>query len=509
MKSPADLQDRLIEATINGPMTNDENDTPPSTADDPQPHHDAHQFTFDFDGDPFADETAASAEPAHRHRPLRLVAGATVAATGLALGGWGMVSAAASGSPTAGFPSVGSLHADSSIDSSSVAASVDQFVVDITAYDGESGDEDAGTGMVVTSNGEVLTNNHVVAGATKLQAKVIATGRTYSAKVLGTDATDDVALIQLQGVSGLTTMSVGDTSSVSSGIAVAAIGNAEAKPGLPSVATGTITATGQSITAGEDDGSSEQLHGLLETDADVIAGDSGGPLADSSGQVIGMDTAGSTSDSGDDSQFGDSQATGSTAGFAIPITRALDIAKKIASRKGSSTIVIGTPGLLGVEVASDTASSQGDGGDPQQYGGYGDGSGDGGYGYGDPYGDGTDPYGDGTDPYGDGSGSQDFGGYGGAGGFGDTPDGSGTNGSQSTVAGAAVEEVVSGSGAAAIGLAAGDVITSVAGHTVDSATSLSTVLASTRSGDHVSVGWTDGDGASHTATATLGAGPAA
>ncbi len=452
----AGLQDGLIDAIINGRMTNDENESPRSIGDD----HDAPDFTdheyeareFTFDATEFTDDDAAvPAVPLIRRHPFRFVAGATVAATGLALGGWGMVSAAASGSPTAGFPSVSSLHADSTIDGSSVASSVDKFVVDITAYDGETGDEDAGTGMVVTSNGEVLTNNHVVAGATKLQGKVIANGKTYTAKVLGTDATDDVALIQLEGVSGLTTMSAGDTSSVTSGIAVAAIGNAEAKPGLPSVATGKITGTGQSITAGEDDGSSEQLHGLLETDADVIAGDSGGPLADSSGQVIGMDTAGSASDSGDDSQFGDSESSGTTAGFAIPITRALNIAKQIASGKASSTVVIGTPGLLGVEVAPDSTSQGDSGGESQQFGGeggYGDEGGDGGYGYGDEGGSGQ--YGD---PYGDEGGFGDQSGSGDEGGFGDeTPGDSGSTGSQSSVSGAAVEQVVSGSGAAAIGL---------------------------------------------------------
>jgi S1-C subfamily serine protease len=507
-------------------MTNDENEAPQSTGDD----YDAPEFTdheydareFTFDATEFTDDEAAvPAVPLIRRHPFRFVAGATVAATGLALGGWGMVSAAASGSPTAGFPSVSSLHADSTIDGSSVASSVDKFVVDITAYDGETGDEDAGTGMVVTSNGEVLTNNHVVAGATKLQGKVIANGKTYTAKVLGTDATDDVALIQLEGVSGLTTMSAGDTSSVTSGIAVAAIGNAEAKPGLPSVATGKITATGQSITAGEDDGSSEQLHGLLETDADVIAGDSGGPLADSSGQVVGMDTAGSASDSGDDSQFGDSESSGTTAGFAIPITRALTIAKQIASGKASSTVVIGTPGLLGVEVAPDSTSQGDSGGDSQQsggQGGYGDeggsgsfgdegGNGDGGYGYGDE--GGSSQYGD-QGGFGDEGGFGDQSGSGDEGGFGDeTPGDSGSAGSQSSVSGAAVEQVVSGSGAAAIGLGAGDVITSVGGHPVTSATDLSTLLAATHSGDQVSVGWTDSSGASHTATATLGAGPAA
>jgi S1-C subfamily serine protease len=411
--------------------------------------------------------TSVDAEPGFpppapvRSRRLRLVAGATIAATGLALGGWGMVAAAASSPATAGFPSVQSLSADRTINASSVAAGVDRFVVDITAYDGESGEQDAGTGMVVTADGDVLTNNHVVAGATKLSVKVVSTGHTYTAKVLGTDAAEDVALIQLQGASGLTTLTAADTSAVTTGVAVAAIGNAMNKPGKPSVASGTITATGQSITASDEaGGSSERLTDLLETDADVIAGDSGGPLVDSGGQVIGMDTAGSSS-SGDESRFGESTSSESSAGFAIPITKALNIAKKIASGDGSATIVIGTPGLLGVEVASVAAGSFAGGG---------------------------------------------FSGFGGAGGFGDSA--AGSTGSSST-AGATVADVVSGSAAAAVGLTAGDVITAVNGHTISSAAGLSSVLDTTHSGDRASITWTDAAGTLHTASATLGSGPAA
>jgi S1-C subfamily serine protease len=219
------------------------------------------------------------------------------------------------------------------------------------------------------------------------------------------------------------------------------------KPGAPSVATGTITATGQGITASDEGGgSSEALTGLLETDADVVSGDSGGPLVDSSGQVVGMDTAASASDS-PGSSIAESAASTDTTGYAIPITTALDIAKKIVSGDASSTIVIGTPGFLGVEVGSSTTG----------YGGYG--------------------------------------GYGGYSGYG-TP-------------GASVEGVVSGSSAATIGLGAGDVITAVNGHSIASAEALSSTLESTHSGERVTVTWTDSSGDSHTATATLSIGPAA
>jgi S1-C subfamily serine protease len=287
-------------------------------------------------------------EPPRRRR-LRLVAGATAVTTGLALAGWGVVSAAADGSATRGFPDVHTLHAGSTIDAASLAAGVDDFVVDISAYDGETGGGDAGTGMVITSNGQVLTNNHVVAGATAIQVKLTSTGRTYTATVMGTDAADDVALLKLRGASGLTTMTAADPSAVRKGMAVAAIGNALAKPGKPTVATGHITDTNQTITAGDPGGSSERLTGMLQTDADVVSGDSGGPLVDSSGQVIGMDTA--TSARSTNPGFAEQADLGTATGFAIPITQALSIAKQIASGHTSNTVVIGTQGRLGVIVA--------------------------------------------------------------------------------------------------------------------------------------------------------------
>jgi S1-C subfamily serine protease len=293
-------------------------------------------------------------EPPGRRR-LHLVAGATAVATGLAFAGWGVVAAAANSSATSGFPDVQGLHAGSTIDASSVAAGVDAFVVDISAYDGETGGGDAGTGMVITSNGQVLTNNHVVAGATAIQVKLVSTGRTYTATVMGTDAADDVALLKLRGASGLTTMTAADPSSVGKGMAVAAIGNALAKPGKPTVATGRITDTNQVITAGDEGGPSERLTGMLQTDADVVSGDSGGPLVDSTGQVIGMDTASSARSA--NSGIAEQADLGTATGFAIPITQALSIAKQIASGHTSDTVVIGTRGRLGVVVASSAGLS--------------------------------------------------------------------------------------------------------------------------------------------------------
>jgi S1-C subfamily serine protease len=363
-----------------------------------------------------------------------LVAAGTAVATGLAIGGWGLATAVGASS-SGGFPDVHGLDAGSTVDSASVAASVDRFVVDISAYDGETGDGDAGTGMVLTSDGKILTNNHVVAGATAIQVKLVSTGKTYAASVIGTDATEDVALLKLHGASGLPTLKAGDPSSVSNGTAVAAIGNALAKPGMPTVAVGRITDTNQTITAGDEGGSSERLTGMLQTDANVMSGDSGGPLVDSTGQVIGMDTAASAQGSGDPG-FGETADFAAATGFAIPITKALSVAKQIASGHATSTVVIGTRGRLGVVVASSDDSS-----------------------------------------------------------FSDT-------------AGATVEQVIPGTAAADAGLQAGDVITAVASHSVGSGDELTNVMHTTRSGDRITITWTDTAGSSHQATETLGSGPA-
>ena len=155
-----------------------------------------------------------------------------------------------------------------------------------------------GTGIVLTSNGEILTNNHVINGATSVSVTDIGNGKTYKATVVGYDVSQDIAVLQLSGASGLTTASTGDSSSVSVGDSVVALGNAGGVGGTPWVAAGSVTALNQSITASdESSGSSERLTGLIETNADIQAGDSGGPLVNSHGQVIAMDTAASATTS--------------------------------------------------------------------------------------------------------------------------------------------------------------------------------------------------------------------
>jgi S1-C subfamily serine protease len=420
---------------------------------------------------------------------------AAVAAVGLVAGGAGyhLVSAGSTPSPAA---------STTALTTSQIANKVDPGLVDIVSTLGDQNAEAAGTGMVVTSSGEVLTNNHVIDGATSIKATDVGNGRTYTAKVVGYDKSNDVAVIQLQGASGLTTVSFGDSSQVTVGQSVVGLGNAGGKGGTPSVATGTVTALNQSITAGDEgSGSSENLTGMIETNANIQPGDSGGPLVNSAGQVIGIDTAassgsGSSGGSGQDpfggssgqdpfggsggssfgggsgqdpfggssgqdpfgglggSSFGGSSQDPSsqspsssgqsqTQAFSIPINKALATAGQIEAGNASSTVHIGATGFLGVELATSGSSSSG--------------------------------------------------------GF----SGGGQSGSALTV-----EGTLSGSPAAQAGLSQGDVIDSIDGQSVSSQSDLQAAIAQHHPGDQVTIGWTDQSGQTHTATVTLTNGPA-
>jgi len=226
--------------------------------------------------------------------------------------------------------------------SSSITTKVDPALVDINTDLGLEGGEAAGTGMVVTSTGEVITNNHVITGATKITATDVGNGTTYAARVVGYDYGHDIAVLQLEGASGLKTASFGNSSSLKVGQSIATIGNAGGAGGTPSAATGQVSALDQSITAGDElDGSDEHLSGLIQLNADLQPGDSGGPLVGSSGEVLGMDTAASAT-----FQFESS----ANEGFAIPIDEAQTIAGQIHEGHSSGTIHIGATGMLGVLV---------------------------------------------------------------------------------------------------------------------------------------------------------------
>jgi S1-C subfamily serine protease len=229
--------------------------------------------------------------------------------------------------------------------SDAVAARVDPSIVDITSRLGFQRAVAAGTGMVITAGGDVLTNNHVIEGATSITATSVTTGASYTGTVLGTDPTEDVAVIHLARAQGLTPITVGN-SRVTVGEPVVALGNAGGAGGPPAIAPGFVTGLDRQITATDSNGTNPQhLTGLIETDAPIRPGDSGGPLADMRAEVIGMDTAASAS-----SQFGG----GASRGFAIPIQRALAIAHQIQAGQGSSTVHIGPRGMIGVSVTAVT-----------------------------------------------------------------------------------------------------------------------------------------------------------
>lgn len=203
----------------------------------------------------------------------------------------------------------------------------------------------AGTGMIINSNGTILTNNHVIQGATSITVTDETTGKEYKADVVGTDATNDVAVLKLEGASGLSTVTLDDDGEPSTGDTVTDVGNAEGTGNLVA-AEGSVTATDQDIQVQSESGTgTESLTGLIEIAANIVSGDSGGPVLDSEGEVVGMATAASS-------------GSANVTGYAIPITTAKSIADKILAGESSSTITIGLPAFLGVEV-SGTATTGG------------------------------------------------------------------------------------------------------------------------------------------------------
>jgi S1-C subfamily serine protease len=221
-------------------------------------------------------------------------------------------------------------------------ARVDRGVVDISSSFAFAHAEGAATGMVISPDGLVLTNNHVIDGATSLTATVVTTGQTFAATVVGYDRHRDIALIRLNGASGLSTVPLGHSSTLVPGARVAAVGNARGVGGLPKVAPGRITALGRTIVAGDAGGAnSERLTGMIQTSAQIIGGDSGGPLIDSSGRVVGMNAA---------SSAGPGVSRQPVTGFAIPIDTAMQAARLIAAGRQAVGVHLGQTAFLGVAL---------------------------------------------------------------------------------------------------------------------------------------------------------------
>src|SRR5271163_3520975 len=335
----------------------------------------------------------------HRGIPrgsLRLLS--LLAATGLAL-----ATAPAHASP---------LTTPAPRDAQTAAAQVGPQIVDIDAKLGFQSAIGAGTGIVIDPS-VVLTNNHVIAGATDLTARSIANGQTFPATVIGFDRQHDIAVLQLAG-GGLPVANIGNSDTVKVGDPVVSLGNAGGAGGAPSVEEGHIGALGQTVSASDAlTGSTESLSGLIQVNANIRPGDSGGPTVNAANQVIGMNTAASQN-----------FHLGSGQGFAIPINEAMAIAGQIQGG-GSPTVHIGPTAFIGVGV-NDAAGG----------------------------------------------------------------------------AGAVIRQVIPTGPAAGAGFAPGDVITSINGQPVNSATALTNILDQHHPGESVMVGL-----GGRTANVTLGDGP--
>ncbi len=335
---------------------------------------------------------------------------------------------------------------------------VEPGVVDVTANLQYLQEAAEGTGFVIdAAAGLVLTNNHVIDGATSVTVTPVMSGKSYPARVLGYDRTDDVALLQLPGVTGLKAVTIGNSWPVTVGTPVLAIGNEAGQGGSPTVAPGVISSLDRTIVASDQSsGLIETLYGMMQTSADVRPGDSGGPLADAAGRVIGIDTA----------------AGGGTvySGYAIPINHAMPIARQIAAGQPSTRIQIGLPAFLGVLVPVSTS---------------------------------TDPRRQAREEL------RQTGAV--------SSSGSGcTNGDTTAIpasiaparSGALVDGVLCGTAAASAGIFAGDVITSIGGRAVTSPGSLTALVDRYPAGSEAPLAWVSPGGSQHTAVVTLNAGPA-
>jgi serine protease Do len=305
-------------------------------------------------------------------------------------------------------------------DIAAAAAAVEPAVVQMTTKIDYQQAIGTGTGTVIDPGGVVLTNYHVVAGANTVTGTV--GGRDYPADLVGYDRKHDIAVIQLRGAGGLPAAPIGDSGHVVVGEPTVGLGNARGVGAPLTHETGPVTALNRTVNA-EDSltGSSEEVNGLIEVAADVVPGDSCGPLVNNAGQVIGVVTAASVT-----YQMGPGGE-----GFAIPINDAMAVAGQIRSGAPSATVHIGQPVLLGVGVGTQ----------PRRAGGI------------------------------------------------------------------IVRDVMSGGPADQAGVAIGDVLTVLDGASLDSATTLTSVLDRHYPGDVVDLTWIDRSGQQRTGKATLVSGP--
>ncbi len=288
--------------------------------------------------------------PNERKPHSRILIPLVVAALGLALGAGGIallnpldqLEATRLAATSAGGAAQG---LSKPLSQAAVRARVEPSVVDVTAdltYDDETA---SGTGFVVDSaDGLILTNNHVIRDATAVTVTVPSTGESYPARIVGVDVPADIAILQISPAARLPGAPLGDAAGLTPGAPVISFGNLAGAGGTPTVAAGVISGTNRTIEANDGaSGFSEVLHGMLATTARIAPGDSGGPLASSSGAVIGVDTAAGTGNA--------------DTGYAIPITAALAAERQITGGHAGNGITLGTAGFLGIVVSSGSSRS--------------------------------------------------------------------------------------------------------------------------------------------------------
>jgi putative serine protease PepD len=276
---------------------------------------------------------------------LSLLAGAAGGAISQAIEGDDEPAAA----PVAQTPSVGSAGpsqrlAGDPLDVAGVVAAVEPAVASIEVRFGSGGfgltGVGAGTGFVLTADGDVLTNAHVVEGATEIFVTLAGESQSHRAELVGADAANDLALLRITDASGLPVAPLGRSADVAVGDDAVAIGNALGLRGGPSVTKGIISALGRSLET--DTG---VMTGLIQTDASISSGNSGGPLVNAAGEVIGINTAVAR---------GSATSAAENIGFAIPIDKALPIVERL--RGGGPAPVVG---FLGVRSSNPADGSRG------------------------------------------------------------------------------------------------------------------------------------------------------
>ena len=308
---------------------------------------------------------AAPVAPAARRRPPQWLVVAVIAA--LVGGGVGAGIAEAVGTGSSSGTSAISVGGTSPGPALAGGASIPSIVqkvlpqvVSIDAKGPSSGGlfgggvvEDQGTGMIISTNGDILTNNHVISGATQITVTLYGETNALPATLVGADPSNDVALLHVSPPSaGLQAVTFGQSKDLQVGDAVIAIGNALGlSAGTPTVTSGIVSALGRTVQAGDTgSGATENLTNMIQTDAAINSGNSGGPLVDSSGQVIGMNTAVASSTG--------NNAPAENIGFAIPSATIEGLLGSL--RSGGTQPAART--YLGVEVADETSALQ------QQYG---------------------------------------------------------------------------------------------------------------------------------------------